>query len=132
MGAPTASFEVEMVTRPCETVTSLLLPLMPEIATVAGPSTECILIVAHVAASGVHVCAAACSGVSEGGLFVLEMQRGSISPIRIGSPLELTWRDSELSAKLISMRHVRADDSASRQRKVGAMMSGGKIESDSG
>ena len=59
---------------------------------------------------------------------MLEMQRGSISPIRIKSPLELTWRDSEPSAKLTSMRHVRADAFESRHKKVGGMMSGGKME----
>ena len=38
------------------------------------------LMAAQVAASGFQVCAAACSGVSCGGLFVGETQRGSIWP----------------------------------------------------
>ena len=132
MGAPTGSFDVVSVTRPWDTGVAWPLYLEPAINMVAGRSVECCLIVAHRGASGVQVCAAACSGVREGGWLVSEMQRGSISPIRIGSPWELTWIGSEPSAKVISIRHVLADASASRQRKVGGVISGGKMEPSSG
>src|SRR5208337_229928 len=131
MGAPTGSFEVESVTRPRETGLSGVLSLRPAIATVAWHSTECCLIVAHVAASGVQVCAAACSLVSDGGWLLSDTHRGSISPMRMGSPWELTWIGSDPSAKVISMRHVLAEASASRQRKVGGVISGGKMEPSS-
>ena len=74
------------VTRPSETGLSGALSVTPVISMVAGCSTECCLMMDHVAASGIQVCAAACSGVSEGGLLFSETQRGSILPIWIGSP----------------------------------------------
>src|SRR5208282_1808558 len=124
MGAPTGSFEVESVKRPWETGLAGALSLRPAIITAAGRSTECRLIAAHVAASGIQVCAAACSLVSDGGSLVPETQRGSISPMRMGSPWDLTWIGSEPSAKVTSIRHVFAEASASRQRKVGGVISG--------
>src|ERR1700722_18626115 len=118
MGAPTGSFDVLSVTLPWETGESWRVLLKPTINMVAGRSTECCLMVAHRVASGVQVCAAACSGVREGGWLVSEIHRGSISPIRIGSPWVLTWIVSERSAKVMSIRQVLADASTSRQRKV--------------
>src|SRR5208283_6235548 len=132
MGAPTGSFEVERVTRPWETGLPEALSLRPAILIAAGRSTECRLMVSHVAASGIQVCAAACSLVSEGGSLVSETQRGSISPMRMGSPWELTWIGSEPSAKVMSILQVLADASASRQRKVSGVISGGKMEPSSG
>src|SRR5271155_3110531 len=105
---------------------------MPVISMVAGCSTECCLIMAQVSASGIQVCAAACSGVSEGGLLFSETQRGSILLIWMGSPCEVAWIGFDPSAKAMAMRHAVAEGSASRQMKVGGMISGGKIEPSCG
>src|SRR5277367_5006855 len=126
MGAPTGSFEVVSVTRPTETGLFGALSVTPVISTVAGCSMECCLMMAQVSASGIQVCAAACSSVSEGSLLFSETQRGSILPIWMGSPGEVAWIGFEPSAKVMATRQVLAEASASRQIKVGGMMSGGK------
>src|ERR1700690_510550 len=130
MGAPTGSFEVWMVTWPLETgVLSLLRPVM---VTVAGRWAERRLISAQTAASGAQVREAACSGVNLGGWLVGPMQRGSISPTRIGSPGAWMRRGAAPSEKATSIRQVTAPSAASRQRKVGGAKSGGKMDPSSG
>ena len=83
---------------------------------------ECCLIAAHDASSGFHVCAVACSGVSDGNLLVSETQRGSIAPIFIGSPPELASKAFDPSAYSISMRQLFAAV-LSCQMKVGEVIS---------
>ena len=86
----------------------------------------------QVAASGIQVCAAACCGVSSGGLLVSATERGSISPMRRRSPFDSTRTWFEPSPKATSIRHRFAPAAGSRQRNVGAMISGGKIDPSSG
>ncbi len=54
----------------------------------ASLSAERFPMAAQVARSGIHVCAAANSGVSRGGWLVSATQSGSILPMRSRSPLE--------------------------------------------
>src|ERR1039458_3045530 len=93
-----------------------------------APATDCFLMTAQSAGLGSQVWAAACCGVRVGSLLVVETQRWSISPMRMRSPLEVTWRAGEPSANDTSMRQETAPGAGSRQRKVGAAMSGGKID----
>ena len=83
---------------------------------------------AQVSASGVQVCAAACSGVSLGNSLVGAMHRLSISPICGGCPCDWACKPAEPSAKATSIRQKAASLTASCQRNVGAIMSGGKID----
>ena len=101
------------------------------IVTVAAASTERAFTASHVAASGFQVRAAACSGVSFGSSFVGPTARGSISPTRIRGPSVFARRGAPPSPKPTSTCHDVAFD-PSRQRKVGASMSGGKIDSSCG
>ena len=105
---------------------------MPVIASVAGAATDCFLIAAQTAASGVHVCAEACSGVSFGSSLVAETQRGSMAPTLRRSPLDSTWISGARPPKETSMRQVVARVDASRNRNVGGVISGGKIEPSDG
>ena len=77
-------------------------------------------------------CAAACSGVSLGSSFVLAMHRGSISPMRGRSPRDSACTPADPSANATSIRHTAAVSAASCQKKVGAMISGGKIDPSAG
>ncbi len=104
----------------------------PLMVTVAAPATECFLIAAQVAGSGIQVRAAACCGVSLGGRFVGATQRGSISPMCIRSPFAATWMAAEPSANDTSICQETAPGAGSRQRNVGAAMSGGKIDPSAG
>ena len=99
--------------------------------TVAAASIDRAFTVSHAAAVGFQVRAAACSAVSFGSSFVGPTARGSISPTRIRGPSVLARRGSLPSAKLTSTCHDVAFD-PSRQRKVGASMSGGKIDPSCG
>src|SRR6478609_3062694 len=92
----------------------------------------CFSIAAQVVASGYQVCAAACSGVSPGSLLLEEMQRGSISPMRMRSPFDSMWMGGELVPKSTSMRHESAAGAGSRHINVGGAMSGGNTEPLSG
>src|SRR5579863_265258 len=125
MGAPAGSTEVVNVT--CPALTGRLASSSPVNVRVAGPFTECFLIRAQASGSGFQVCAAACSGVRNGGLFAAETQSGSIAEIFIPSPEEVRWIALRRSAKVTSTRQECAELSASRQRNVGATISGGKI-----
>src|ERR1035437_6914567 len=96
--------------------------------TVAGAATECFLICSQERGSGIQECAVASSGVSWGNSLVGEMHRWSISPVLILPPGDSKCRGAEPSAKEISMRQRSADSAASCQRKVGGVISGGKME----
>ncbi len=87
---------------------------------------------AQTPASGAQVREAACSGVSLGGWLVGPMQRGSIWPIRIGSPGAWMRRGWEPSENATSTRHLSAPPAASRQMKVGGAKSGGKTDPSAG
>src|ERR1035441_8836018 len=91
MGAPAGSREVSILTWPLETGCFRSSSRNPVIAKVAGDPTERFLIASQVPASGIQVCAAACSGVSLGSSLLDETASGSISPMRIGSPADLTY-----------------------------------------
>ena len=99
---------------------------------VAAAATVCCRIAAHIDASGLKVCAAACSGGSSGGLLVSATARGSIAPMRIGSPFDETRRGAAPSAKEISICQKSALGAVSRHWKVGGAMSGGKSEPSRG
>src|ERR1039458_2353190 len=131
MGAPTGSVEVCSSMRPRDTGWRAF-PAKPLMATVAAPATDCFLIAAQVAGSGTQVWAAACCGVRLGGRLLGETQRGSISPMRIRSPLAATWVAPEPFANDTSIRQETAPGAGSRQRNVGAAMSGGKIDPSAG
>src|ERR1017187_1814853 len=132
MGAPTGSVEVCSNICPRDTGWLAFPAVTPLMATVGGPATDCFLIAAQVAESGFHVWAAACCGVRLGGRLLGETQRGSISPMRIRSPLAATWMPAEPSANDTSIRQETAPGAGSRQRNVGAAMSGGKIDPSAG
>jgi hypothetical protein len=99
---------------------------------VMGPPPACFSIAAQVSASGFQVCAAACSGVSSGRLLLAEMQRRSISPMRMRSPFDSTRIGAEPLPKSTSMRHESAAGAGSRHRNVGGAMSGGNTDPLSG
>src|ERR1035437_6722278 len=99
----------------------------PVIVTSAARSTERFLISAQAPASGIQVRAAACCGVSRGGSLVSETARGSISPIRICSQGQAARRTPP-SENFTSTCHAVASFVESRNRKVGGVISGGKIE----
>src|ERR1039457_7116299 len=132
MGAPTGSIEVWIETRPRESIVFQSPRRCPVTTTVAARSTECCLMVAHVAASGVHVLAAACAGVSAGGLLVAETQRGSLSPMRIPSPRDSVRIAGEPSENVMLISHELAVSLASLQSQVGAENSGGKTDPSAG
>jgi hypothetical protein len=67
-------------------------------------------------------------GVKRGSSFDFEMQSGSIGPIRMRSPRDVAWMGAEPSAKTMSNLQSPAAGTASRQRKVGGVISGGKID----
>src|SRR5271157_118408 len=100
--------------------------------TVAGRLMERILIAAQVWASGFQVHEAACCGVSVGSLLFSVTQRGSISPMRIRSPRDTARMPGKPSAKAMAIRQNLAPGEASRHRKAGATISGGKMEPFSG
>src|ERR1700722_12307209 len=94
MGAPTGCRDVWMVMLPRDSVAPVLLT--PVIVTIAAESVESRFMASQVLESGVQVRDAACCGVSVGGLLVGEVQRGSMSPARRGSPgagarIALAW-----------------------------------------
>src|ERR1039457_5735513 len=132
MGAPAGSGEVSILTWPLETGCLRSSSRNPVIAMVAGDPTECVLIASQVLASGVHVCAAACSGVSLGGSLLGHTAAVSLSPVRIASPDDFTWLPGAPSGKAISTVHDVTLAAASRQRKVGGVISGGKREPSAG
>src|ERR1035438_2212085 len=132
MGAPAGSLEVSMLAWPLETGCFRSSSRNPVIATVAGDPTERFLIASQVRASGVHVWATACSGVSLGGSLLAETACGSISPMRIPSPDDFTWMPGAPSGKAMSTVHDVTLAAASRQRKVGGVISGGKREPSAG
>src|ERR1017187_841244 len=98
----------------------------------AAPDTEFFLMISQAALAGIHVCAAACSGVSCGSWLVGPMARGSISPTDIGSPREVRRMGDGPAAKVTSMPHSVTPWPLSRQRKVGGVKSGGKTDPDAG
>src|SRR5579872_3133360 len=132
MGAPAGSLDVSILTWPLETRCFRSSSRNPVMAMVAGDPTECVLIAFQVLASGVHVWAAACSGVSLGSSLFFETASGSISPMRIPSPDDFTWMPGAPSGKVMSTAHEITLAAASRQRKVGGVISGGKMEPDTG
>ena len=132
MGAPTGSLDVSMATEPRETALRSFRSRKPEMVTLAGCSTECFLISLQTAESGIQVRPAACCGVSLGSSLLVETERGSISPMRSRSPGDWTRMAGEPSANVTSISHARAFSAASRQRKVGAAISGGNTEPSSG
>jgi len=97
--------------------------------TVAGAATDCFLMAAQIAVSGIQVCAEACSGVSFGNSLFGETHRGSISPTRRRSPFDSTWMAGARPPKSMSTRQRDARPDESRNRNVGAVISGGKIDS---
>src|SRR5271157_1966184 len=97
MGAPTGSAEVLSSMCPRDTGWRAFPEAKPLMVTVAAPATECFLMAAQVAGSGIQVWAAACWGVRAGGLLVGATQRGSISPMRIRSPLAVACMVAEPS-----------------------------------
>src|SRR5438128_1754999 len=99
---------------------------------VTGDSTDRCLMADHVTPSGVHVCAAACSGVSFGSSFDGATASGSISPICSRSPGDFTRIDEDRPANVTSINQLLALASESRQRNVGGVISGGKIVPSSG
>src|ERR1035437_707130 len=129
MGAPAGSLDVRIPTRPLDTAP---LPLRPVMVTVAGAATDCFLMTAQTAASGIQVCAEACSGVSFGNSLFGETHRGSISPTRRRSPFDSTWMDGARPPKSMWMRQRDARPDESRNRNVGGVISGGKIDPSSG
>src|ERR1017187_2192877 len=132
MGAPTGSVEVCSNICPRDTGWLAFPAAKPLIAMVAAPATDCFLIAAQVAESGFHVWAAACCGVRLGGRLLGETHRRSIYPICLRSHLDVTWMPGESSANDTSIRHETAPGAGSRQRKVGAAISGGKTALSAG
>src|ERR1035441_8279022 len=132
MGAPAGSGEVSILTWPLETGCFKSASRNPVIAMVAGDPTERFLIASQVPASGIQVCAASCSGVSLGSSLLAETASGSISPMRIGSPADFTWMAGARSGNVMSILHEVTLAAASRQRKVGGVISGGKTEPSAG
>src|ERR1700722_1882774 len=132
MGAPTGSEDVSIDTCPRDNTKVRSPALKPLMLTFAGFSKECFLIWAHMAGLGVHVCALACSGVRCGNSLFGDMHCESISPIFHGSPCDSMTIFGEPSAKVNSIRHRFALGEASRQMNVGGVISGGKIEPESG
>src|ERR1017187_1102236 len=98
--------------------------------TIAGSAMEFDWIVAHVAESGVQVKVAACCGVSFGASSGLTVHSGSIAPSRILSPVDRTWMVGTFPANEISI--FQEVPAASRQRNVGGVIPGGKMEPSSG
>src|ERR1035437_3222893 len=98
--------------------------------TVAGWATELAWMAAQMSLSGVHVQVAACCKVSLGGSLESATQSGSMAPSFMCSPLESAWMGRALPAKVTSMLHE--VPAASRHRKVGGVMPGGKMEPFSG
>src|ERR1017187_4428630 len=124
MGAPTGSEEVVKATRAWDrTVRPSRIPLMTR---VAGVATEWAWMAAQVAAAGVHVQVAACWAVRVGGLLVSLTAWASMGGISMRSPPVTKWMGGVLSAKKMSM--FQEAPAASRQRMVGGVMPGGKME----
>ncbi len=121
-----------MVTLPRETARFGSWSGKPVIVTVAGRFTECLLIADQVSASGVQVHAAANCGESLGSSFVTATVRGSISPMRSRWPGDSACIAAEPSPKVMSIRQRFALSAVSRQRKAGAVISGGKTDPSSG
>lgn len=63
---------------------------------------------------------------------MLEMHRGSMAPICIGSPWDSACSGLAPSVKAMSMRQLVAEASVTRQTKVGGVISCGKMEPSSG
>src|SRR5208283_99588 len=104
----------------------------PAMVTVAARFTERFLMAVQVWASGFQVHEAACCGVSAGSLLFSVTQRGSISPMCIRSPRDTARMPGKPSPKVMLIRQNLAPAEASRHRKVGATISGGKIDPFSG
>src|SRR5579883_2530808 len=129
MGAPTGSAEVKILTLALDAAV-LRSSVNPVMEIVAGALTECCLISVQVCSSGFHVRIAACSDVnSESSPFATTV--GSSSPRCRCSPatgiriaLVLSANDTSTTQRFASL--------ASRQRNVGGVISGGKIEPSSG
>ena len=132
MGAPTGSGDVCRSMCPRDTGWRTFPAAKPLMVTVAAAETEFFLIAAQAAGSGNQVRASACCGVRLGGRLVGETQRGSISPICIRSPLAATRMAAEPLANATSICQETAPGAGSRQRKVGAAMSGGKTDPSAG
>src|ERR1035441_9456376 len=131
MGAPTGSSDLEMVTAPPETGTLESLSENPANVMVAGALTERCLILAQASASGLQVLVTFCCGVNSS-RSVIGPASGSSWPTCRGSPGTSMWIASAWSAKVTSTDQRFAFSPASRQRKVGGVISGGKIEPSSG
>src|ERR1035437_329158 len=97
----------------------------------AAPPTDFVLIASQVAAAGCQVRSAACSGVSLGGWFVDETQRGSISPMRSRWPRAGIWMAGGPSARVTPTTH-RTALLLSCHRNVGGAKSGGKTDPSTG
>src|ERR1019366_7151484 len=132
MGAPTGSGEVRTVTFPWETTCAGASSRKPLIVTVARLATEGRLMACHIARSGVQECAAAIWSVSFGGALVSATQSGSIHPIRRRAPWELVWIAAVPSPNETSIRQRATPFAPSRHRKVGGVISGGKIDPSAG
>ena len=121
-----------MATEPRESGCFVCSSAKPVMVTVAGRLTERFLMAAQVWASGFQVHAAASCGVSVGSLLLSDTQRGSISPMRIRSPRDTARMPGKPSPNVMSIRQNLAPAAASRHRKVGAVISGGKTDPFSG
>ncbi len=119
---------MEKVTRDDEA--GMLALLYPVMVSVAGDPVEADWIRSQVAASGVQVQEAACCGVSFGGSLVSLTQSGSIAPRCILSPPETICMAGAPAPKVMSIFQEAA--TPSRQRKLGGVISGGKMEPSSG
>ena len=94
----------------------------------AGDAIEWAWMAVQVAASGVQVKVAACWSVRVGGLLVSLTACVSMGGILMRSPPVTKWMGEVLSAKRMSI--FQEVPAASRQRIVGGVMPGGKIEPD--
>src|SRR5450631_2402812 len=123
MGAPTGSAGVVIVTLPVDNAV-FASSAYPVIAIVAGDLAEYRLILAHISASGFHVCADACSGVRSGA----GPACGSTVPISGGFPSASTRKSFARSAKETSTTHRFAVPSGSCHKTVGGVISGGNTD----
>src|ERR1035438_1325986 len=130
MGAPTGSWDVLRTT--CPRDTACPSGRCPVNRMAAAPDTEFFLMISQTSLLGIHVCAAACSGVSCGSSLVGPTARGSISPTDVRSPRDISRIADWPAANVTSMLHSVTLWSLSRQRKVGGVKSGGKFDPDAG
>ena len=120
------------MTLPRETAWSGASARNPVMVTVAATATDCRLMACQVAGSGFQACAADSGGVSLGGSLVSATQSGSMGPTGRRSPLLVAWIVAGAPPKETSIRQRVTPFPASRQRRVGGVISGGKIDPSSG